>query len=195
MNYLYIFKLKILFTYFTDYLRFNTHTFSIKILSILNKYISFLISTSLFLAISGSMKVLVSCLLLNVYVLDAVVLTFFITYGIYGLNKLTDIKEDAINNPERAVTIKKFEIVFKYSVAMAFIFSILLSISVNILALPVLLFPLFTGILYSVRISKNLPRLKDITGVKNLSIALSWSVVTAFLPVVSFTEKKIFKLY
>jgi len=49
---------------------------------------------------------------------------------------------------------------------------------------------LFFGILYSIKLSKNLPRLKDITGVKNLSIAFSWSVVSTFLPVIYILEKK-----
>jgi 4-hydroxybenzoate polyprenyltransferase len=151
---------------------------------------SFLISTSIFLAISGSFKIIFSELLFNIYNHNISILTFLITFGVYGLNKLTDLKEDAINNPDRAKTIRKIEVVFKIAVALSFIFSIVLGYLVSFLTLPVLFFPLFLGALYSLKLSKNLPRLKDITGVKNLTIALSWSVVSTFLPVIYILEKK-----
>lgn len=108
----------------------------------------------------------------------------------YGLNKLTDLKEDVINNPDRAKTIKKIEIIFKFTVTLAFIFSMVLGFRIDILTLPVIIFPLALGILYSVKFSKNFPRLKDITGVKNITIALSWAVVSTFLPVIYSSEKK-----
>ncbi len=164
---------------------------SIKCSLILNKFILFLISTSLFLAISGSNKVIFSDLLYNRFSLNTAVITFLTIFSTYGLNKLTDLKEDAINTPERAKTIKKMGLIFKLSVAASFILSLFLGLLVNVLIPPVLLFPLVLGILYSVKLSSNLPRLKDITGVKNITIALSWSVGTTFLPAIYFLEKKI----
>jgi len=160
----------------------------------LNKFTSFLISTSLFLAISGSLKVLFFCLLFNTFVLNIVLATFLIIFSTYGLNKLTDIKEDAINAPERAKIIKKIEPVFKFSLVFSFILSLLLGFSVNVLTLPVLLFPLFSGTLYSVKFSKNLPRLKDILGVKNITIALTWAVGSTLLPAICLLEKEIMQI-
>ena len=157
---------------------------------ILYKLMSFLMSTSIFLAISGSLKVIFSGLLYNIFNIYIPILTFLITFGIYGLNKLTDLKEDAINNPDRAMTIGKIDVAFKFSVALSFILSMVLGFLVDFSTIPVLIFPLFFGILYSIKLSKNLPRLKDITGVKNLSIAFSWSVVSTFLPVIYILEKK-----
>lgn len=157
----------------------------------LNKFTSFLISTSLFLAINGSLKVLFSCLLFNTFGLNIVLATFFVTFSIYGLNKLTDLKEDTINAPERAKLIKKIEPVFKFSLIFSFILSLLLAFSVNVLTLPILLFPLFSGTLYSVKFSKNLPRLKDILGVKSITIALTWAVGSTFLPAICLPEKEI----
>jgi 4-hydroxybenzoate polyprenyltransferase len=104
----------------------------------------------------------------------------------YGLNKLTDLKEDAINVPERVNIIRKIRPVFKFLLVFSFILSVILSFLINAHTLPVLLFPLFSSILYSVKFSKNLPRLKDITGVKNVTIALTWAVSTTFLPIVYF---------
>jgi len=155
----------------------------------LNKFTSFLISTSLFLAITGSFKVLFSCLLFNIFASRLILATFFVIFSVYGLNKLTDLKEDTINRPERAELIKKMESVFKFSLIPSFVLALLLGFSVDVSTLPILLFPLFSGVLYSVKFSKNLPRLKDILGVKNLSIATTWAVGSAILPVVCLLEK------
>jgi 4-hydroxybenzoate polyprenyltransferase len=106
----------------------------------------------------------------------------------YGLNKLTDLKEDAINVPERVNIIRKIRPVFKFLLVFSFIFSVIFSFLINAYTLPVLLVPLFSNILYSVKFSKNLPRLKDITGVKNMTIALAWAVYTTFLPIVYFHD-------
>ncbi len=160
------------------------------ILSIPNRVASFLISTSLFLAINGSLKVIFSGFLYDIFRLNTSILTFLITFGIYGLNKLTDFEEDMINSPERARTIKKIETIFKFSVIISFILSLILGFLDNILTLPVLFFPLFLGILYSVKLSKNFPRLKDITGIKNITIALSWAVVSALLPVIYASHRE-----
>lgn len=149
-----------------------------------------MISTSLFLAINGSFKVFFSGLMYDIFSYNMVIITFLATFSTYGLNKLTDIKEDSINTPERAKIIKKIELVFKISVALALILSLALGFFESVFTLPILLFPLLLGILYSVRLSRNLPRLKDITGVKNITIALSWAVGTAFLPIIYLSEEK-----
>ncbi len=150
----------------------------------LNKLATFLFSTSIFLAINGSLKVFFSCLLFNIFVLNLILATFFSITGVYGLNKLTDIKEDAINSPERARYIKGKEKIFSLFLLFSFALSLLLGTLQDWLCVPILLFPLFTGVIYSVRVLPNLPRLKDITGTKNLAIALTWSVCSTFLPAI-----------
>jgi 4-hydroxybenzoate polyprenyltransferase len=154
-----------------------------------DKVMSFLYTTSLFLAISGFFKVLFSGLLFNKIDLKSSVETFLITFSVYGLNKLTDINEDSLNNPDRVKTIKKIESIFKYLVVLSFILSFVLGFLVNVLTLPVLSFPLLLGTLYSVKLSKNLPRLKEITGIKNITIGLSWAVNSTFLPAISILGK------
>ncbi|MCZ7401952.1 MAG: UbiA family prenyltransferase [Candidatus Methanoperedens sp.] len=158
---------------------------------ILNKFTSFLISTSLFLAINGSMLVIFSGFLYNIFVFNTAILTFLITFGIYGLNKLTDMKEDAINRPERASLITKIKPILKFFVAISFLLSLILGLQENIMTLFILIFPLFIGVLYSVKLSSNIPRLKDITGVKNITIALSWAVIASFLPAIYSPDKRI----
>lgn len=169
----------------------HTRIIDVKFLQLCNKFLSFLISTSLFLAINGSLKLLFSCLLFNTFALNIILAIFLVTYGVYGLNKLTDLKEDAINAPERADLIKKIEPVFKLSLLLSFILSLLLGFLVNILTLPILLLPLFSGTLYSVKFSRNLPRLKDMLGVKSMTIALTWAVGSTLLPAFCIVEKKI----
>lgn len=178
--------------------RYEASLISSKFFLLSGKFISFLVSTSLLLALSGSFKVLFSDLLINTFSIATAILTFLITFSIYGLNKLTDLKEDAINVPERVNIIGKIRPIFKFSVVFSFIFSVIFSFLINAHTLPVLLFPLFSGILYSVKLSKNLPRLKDITGMKNITIALSWSVYSTFLPAVYsnyFYKEKIILIF
>ncbi len=160
-------------------------------LSIPNRVASFLISTSLFLAINGSFKVFFSGLLYNMFASTMVVITFLTTFTTYGLNRLTDLKEDSINAPERGKSIKKIELIFKISVALSFLLSLVLGFFESILILPILLFALFMGILYSVRLSRKIPRLKDITGVKNFTVAFSWAVNSTFFPLIYLTNQKI----
>ncbi len=159
-------------------------------LSIPNRVASFLISTSLFLAINGTFKVFFSGLLYHIYAFNMIIVTFLTTFSTYGLNKLTDFKEDSINAPERAKTIKKIELIFKISVTAAFFLSVVLGFLESVFTLPILLFPLLVGVLYSVRLSPKIPRLKDITGVKNLTIAMSWAFGSTFFPLIYLANKK-----
>jgi len=86
----------------------QTNIFSRLSLVIEDKLISFLISTSIFVAINGILEVYFSFLLFGIISNLKILLSFFLmTFFIYGLNKLTDINEDAINTPERAKLIKK----------------------------------------------------------------------------------------
>jgi 4-hydroxybenzoate polyprenyltransferase len=172
----------------------HTPIIDVKFFQLCAKFISFLISTSLFLAINGALKLLFSCLLFNTFALNIILAILLITYSVYGLNKLTDIKEDTINAPERAGHIKKIEPIFKLSLVLSLILSLFLGFLVNVLTLPILLFPLFSGTLYSVKFSKNLPRLKDILGVKNITIALTWAVTMALLPTFCLVEKDIISI-
>jgi 4-hydroxybenzoate polyprenyltransferase len=109
---------------------------------------------------------------------------FFTMLGIYSLNKLTDKDEDSINLPERADYVIGNEKPLLFILVISYLIAILLGFSVNIWAVIVILFPLFAGIIYSVEISHNIPRLKNITGMKNVIVVLSWTVGSTFLPTI-----------
>ncbi|ASJ04466.1 hypothetical protein A3L01_03470 [Thermococcus barossii] len=103
-------------------------------------------------------------------------------FSVYGINKLTDIREDEVNNPERVGYVKRVAKALRYSVVVSLVLAVLLSALTSPLAVLVVLFPIVAGTLYSIRLLPGYPRLKDITGVKNLIIAITWANGTAFLP-------------
>jgi len=147
---------------------------------------SFLISTSLFLAASGVFKLYLSFMLYGTEARwNLLAATFSLVFAVYGANKLTDIKEDEINNPERVAHVKRVGKVLKYGVVLSFVLSLFLGALSGLKAVLVLSFPVVAGILYSVRLFPGWPRLKDITGVKNLVIATTWANGTAFLPYIA----------
>ena len=166
---------------------------------LVGEVVTFLISTSLFLAASGVCKLYLSFLLYDIAPRwNLLAATFLLVFSVYGLNKLTDIKEDKINNPERVKYVEKAARVLEYSVPLSFILSVILSILTSPWAVLIVLFPIVSGILYSIRITPKYPRLKDVTGVKNLIIAITWANGTAFLPylaVRSVTPQKVILVY
>ena len=161
--------------------------------------LGFLISTSLFLAASGVFKLYLSFMLYGTAPRwNLLAATFFLVFAVYGANKLTDIKEDEINNPERVRYVKRVARVLKYGVVLSFVLSLLLGALAGLGAVLVLSFPIVAGILYSVRLVPGYPRLKDITGVKNLIIATTWANGTAFLPYIAaggIEPAKVFLVY
>lgn len=146
----------------------------------ITKIAKFITSTSLLLAIDAPLIIIFGYLLygteLNFTILVAASLAVF---AIYNLNKVTDKKEDTINRPETASKPKIFYVA--PSIA-ALTLSIVLGATISLTALAILITPIIIGMLYSIKISPKLPRLKEITGVKSLMVALSWSIYGAFLP-------------
>ncbi|WP_297093207.1 UbiA family prenyltransferase [Thermococcus sp.] len=160
---------------------------------------TFLVSTSLFLAASGVFKVYFSFLLYGIAPRwNLLVATFLLVFSVYGINKLTDIGEDEINNPERVRYVKKIAKLLKYSVIISLVVAVILSALTSPWAVLVVLFPIIAGVLYSVRLHPEYPRLKDITGVKNVIIAVTWANGTAFLPYLvagNVGLQKVFMIY
>ncbi|ACJ16037.1 UbiA prenyltransferase [Thermococcus onnurineus NA1] len=145
--------------------------------------LTFLISTSIFLAASGVFKLYFSFLLYGIAPRwNLLAATFLLVFSVYGINKLTDIKEDEINNPERVEYVKKVAKLIKYAVLLSLVLAVILSALTSPWAILVVLFPIIAGALYSIRLLPGYPRLKDITGVKNATIAITWANGTTFLP-------------
>ena len=144
------------------------------------KISKFMTSTSLFLSLDASLVVIFSFLVYGHSIAPEIVLAaFLVTFSIYSLNKATDRIEDAVNSPNIKPRSRVYYVIASIS-AMIACLSIGALEGLNVLL--VLSMPFVIGLVYSVRVVKTLPRLKEITGVKSISVALSWAVTGALLP-------------
>ena len=155
---------------------------------LLDKFVSLLTISSVFIAITGFLLPYFSFLLYEVKVnFNLLLASSLLTFAVYNLNKLTDLKEDSVNVPERAGFIEKNKHCVIWAAIVSYIAALSLSFLQNPFAIFIILFPFCTGIVYSIKISSF--RLKDITGIKNITIALSWTVIGTFLPLaISFRD-------
>ena len=145
-----------------------------------SKIFKFMTSTSLFLSLNASLVVIFSFLVYGRSIVPEIVLAAFLaTFSIYSLNKATDKVEDAVNSPDIASKSRLYYLTASFS-SMIACFSI--GALEGLKVLLVLTMPFVIGLVYSVRVVKTLPRLKELTGVKTFSVALSWAVTGALLP-------------
>lgn len=147
-----------------------------------DKSISLLINSSTLIAITGFSLPFFSFLIYDINVDFRLLLaSFFVTFAVYSLNKLTDMKEDIINMQNRA----DFTIKNKYYIILSVITSsfaaIYLVSSYTTFAILIIFFPFCIGSIYSIKIANF--RLKDIIFMKSLSVALTWAVGGAFIPI------------
>ncbi|VUT27678.1 MAG: prenyltransferase [Candidatus Syntrophoarchaeum sp. GoM_oil] len=148
---------------------------------LLDKFFSLLIISSVFIGITGFLLPYFSFLLYEINVnYNLLLASFLLTFAVYNLDKVTGIEEDSINVPERAGFIEKNKQVIIFAVVIAYITAFALSFLQSHFAIFIILFPFCTGIVYSIKISNF--RLKDVTGIKNITVALSWAVIGTFLP-------------
>ena len=154
-----------------------------KICSFPDKLISFLINSSTLIAITGFSLPFFSFLLYDINVDFRLLLaSYLVTFAVYSLNKLTDMKEDKINLQNRA----EFTIKNRYYIILSVIISSFaaayLASSYTIFAILIIFFPFCIGFIYSIKVANF--RLKDIIFMKSLSVALAWAVIGAFIPIV-----------
>ena len=138
------------------------------------KTLKFLTASSLLLSLNASMVVAFGFFLYGSTIMPSMLLAaFLVTFAVYGLNKVTDKVEDSINKPELTSKRTNHYLILSIGSMIAGLFIGLLE---GIVALIVLAIPLIIGIVYSIRISKNIPRLKEIIGVKSLVVAVTWGL-------------------
>jgi 4-hydroxybenzoate polyprenyltransferase len=148
---------------------------------VLSEALKFVMSNSIFLALNGALVIVLACFLYGVAISFKLLLAAFLaTFSVYCLNMVTDSKEDAINRSARKP--KKTRILVAAS-AVAMIMSLAIGFSTSVSAMLILAAPLLLGVAYSVQITKSMPRLKEVVGVKSVVVALSWALTGAFLPV------------
>lgn len=144
-------------------------------------FISFLSISSILIALIGILLPYFTFLMYNIRPdLYLLLSSYLLTFTVYSIDKLSNINEDLISLPERAEFIVRYRKILTYVTLTSYIVALTLTFLRNILALFVILFPLCIGLIYSIKISNF--RLKDIPALKNISIALSWTVMGTFLP-------------
>lgn len=145
----------------------------------------FLAVSSLYIGGSGFCKALAGFVLLGASTnLHACFSVFLTVFSVYSLNKLTDIKEDAINFPERLGFLAgRSRLILVYSLG-AYALAVLLVALEKPNAIPVIFIPLIANAIYSSRLIPGLPRLKDIPFMKNLIVAVSWASVCVLIPAI-----------
>ncbi len=145
------------------------------------KTLKFAMSNSLFLALNGAVVVVLASSLYETVVSFKVLLAaFLVTFSVYSLNMVTDRKEDEINRADGSFN-KTWCFLIPSVISM--IISLLIASTIGALALTILAIPIVIGFLYSVQITKKLPRLKEVVGVKSVVVALSWAITGTFLPI------------
>jgi 4-hydroxybenzoate polyprenyltransferase len=145
------------------------------------KILNFMTSTSLFLSLNASLVVIFSFLVYGNRIAPEIGLAaFLVTFSIYSLNKATDRVEDSVNSPK---IVSRSQVYYVTASIAAMLACLSIGALDGLKVFLVLSMPFVIGLVYSVRVIKTLPRLKEITGVKSLSVALSWAVTGALLPV------------
>jgi 4-hydroxybenzoate polyprenyltransferase len=140
----------------------------------------FFTSNALLLAFDGPLVVFFGYMLYGITANFTILLASFLgVFSIYTLNKATDKKEDRVNRPDQPSRSTTYYVAVSL---VTMISSLILGASVSLFAFLILLTPTMVGVLYSVRVSPRLPRLKEIVGAKSLLVAFSWSLYGAFLP-------------
>jgi len=172
---------------------FKTHKGDFANLSLKETYFSalkilkFITSTSMLLSLNAAMVVVFGYFLYSSRIMpDLLLAAFLVTFGVYGLNKVTDKNEDSINRPETVPKNSSYYIVFSIA---SMLIGFLIGLLEGIIAFTVLFTPMIIGVIYSVRLSKSIPRLKEIIGAKSLAVAASWALTGSLLPNSLFTAK------
>lgn len=142
--------------------------------------IKFFVSSSLFLSLNSVLLLYFSFCLYQIPPSPTILAASFLsTFAVYGLNKVTDTIEDSINKPEEKQS-KQSRLLIP-SIA-SYILSLIIGATEGPIVFAILLTPLFIGVIYSIKICKYMPRLKEVLGVKSLLVAFSWAFTGALLP-------------
>jgi len=152
----------------------------------LEKVFNFLTVSSILIACTGFAQTFGGYILLGATPNNYTCLSVFLmTFGIYSINKLTDIREDSINRPERIAFLKSREIKILIISIISLILSAIVTYCNERRALLILMIPFIANCVYSSQIHPAVPRLKDIPFVKNIVVGLSWALVCTLMPAIS----------
>ena len=152
--------------------------------SSLAKAHDFLVHSTLLQGLVGSAKAFVAFLLLAVPVNQALPVAVLVTFTIYTHNKLTDLEEDAVNDPGRVDFVTSRRGVFAGLSAGAYLLALGVATLGGVGTLGLTLFPAAVAVIYSERVIPfgDVDRLKDVLAVNTGAVALAWAVPLTYLP-------------
>jgi 4-hydroxybenzoate polyprenyltransferase len=108
--------------------------------------------------------------------------TFFLGVSVYSLNKVTDVKEDSINQPDRTRFVEKYRKYLLFASIESINIAIVLAFFSNPYAILIMILPFYAGVIYSVGVHKS--RTKDVLFMKNLTVAGAVTIGAVLLPLV-----------
>jgi 4-hydroxybenzoate polyprenyltransferase len=158
----------------------------LNILSLLNRMFTFLSVSSLFIGGTGFFKTYIGFILLGeVPELIICFIVFLVSFSVYSLDKITDIDKDVVNVPQRRSFIHGRRGLILSSSLAAYGLAILLTLLTTPKAVPIVLVPIIANAFYGMKLLPGVPRLKEITMMKNVVVALTWALITTMMPAIA----------
>jgi 4-hydroxybenzoate polyprenyltransferase len=149
--------------------------------------VGFIMFSATYVAIAGGGLAFTSCFIQSVpWSISILMVMTLVAFSVYNLNRKTDEEEDAINHQERFTFTKRFEKPLFYAAVTAYGIALAVGALYGWRTFGIILIPIISGILYSEPLlpaSWSYRRLKEIPVVKNLVVAIAWSLPLALLPV------------
>ncbi|MGZ4882254.1 MAG: UbiA family prenyltransferase [Halobacteriota archaeon] len=106
--------------------------------------------------------------------------TFFLGVSVYTLNKVTDVKEDSINLPDRTRFVKNHRTSLLFVSLESLSIAIVFAFFSNPYAILLIVFAFYAGAFYSVGVNKT--RTKDVLFMKNLTVAGAVTIGAVLFP-------------
>lgn len=144
--------------------------------------------SNVWLALSAAAQGWLNCMLLGrAASAEAVVLPFLSIFLVYTFAKTVclDPEADRVNDPDRTAFLLRWRRPLIASAVGGWLAGLVVALGHGVEAAGLFAFPMASAVLYDVKL---LPagwryrRLKDITGVKSLVVALTWAVLGVLLP-------------
>jgi 4-hydroxybenzoate polyprenyltransferase len=113
---------------------------------------------------------------------DLLFMAYLFSFGGYSINRISDFDQDEVSHPERTAYLRSRMSWLKGAVVVCFGIGYLLAFLRSLVFFSGLLIPLLLAFAYSVGSKRmkdrlGVPRLKEVTLVKNITVSFAWSLV------------------
>ncbi len=113
---------------------------------------------------------------------DLLVMAYLFSFGGYSINRISDFSQDEVSHPDRTAYLRGRLSALRGVIVACFAIGYTLAFLRNLIFFGALLVPLALAMAYSVgsrrtKGASGATRLKDVTIVKNVTVAVGWSLV------------------